>query len=117
MSTTALSTIKRTILIVFGLVIVLYSGFQAQKIIVGPVIDIYTPENGATYNMALIEITGRAKNVSFINLNDRKIFTDTAGYFKEKLLLSPGYNILKLDARDKFGSYTEKRLELILKEY
>ena len=100
-----------------GLIIVGYSLFQAQKLIYGPIIDVYTPENGATYNQTLIEIEGRAKNISHINLNDRPIFTDKTGYFKEKILLSPGYNIIKLSAEDKFNKYTEKKLEIILKEY
>ena len=117
MNRTARSLVRISIFSVFGLIILGYSLFQAQKLISGPIIDIYTPQNGATYNQTLIEIDGRARNVSYLNLNDRPIFTDKNGYFKEKLLLSPGYNIIKLDARDKFKKYTEKRLEIILKEY
>ncbi|OHB09807.1 MAG: hypothetical protein A3H52_00380 [Candidatus Zambryskibacteria bacterium RIFCSPLOWO2_02_FULL_39_26] len=99
------------------MVIVGYSIFQAWKLISGPIIDIYTPQNGATYSQTLIEIEGRARNISYLNLNDRPIFTNKNGYFKEKLLLSPGYNIIKLDAKDKFKNYTKKRLEIILKEF
>lgn len=102
---------------ILGLIIIGYSLFQAQKLLRGPIIEIYTPENGATYSQTLIEIEGRARNISYLNLNDKAIFTDKDGYFKEKLLLSPGYNIIKLDAKDKFKTYREKRLELILKEY
>lgn len=117
MNRNATSLLQTSLIGLFGLIIVGYSLFQAQKLIRGPIIDIYTPQNGATYNQTLIEIEGRAQNVAYLNLNDRKIFTDKNGYFKEKLLLSPGYNIIKLDARDKFKKYTEKKLELILKEY
>ena len=117
MNRNALSTLRIGLIVLFGLIIVGYSIFQAQKIIRGPIIEVHTPQNGATYNQTLIEIDGRARNIAYLNLNDRPIFTDKDGYFKEKLLLSPGYNIIKLDARDKFKKYTEKRLELILKEY
>ena len=106
-----------SLFILFGLIILDYSLFQAWKLISGPIVDIYTPQNGATYSQTLIEIDGRARNISYINLNDRPIFTDKDGYFKEKLLLSPGLNVIKLDARDKFKKYTEKKLEVILKEY
>ena len=102
---------------VVGAIIVGYSIFQAWKLISGPVIEVFVPQNGATYSQTLIEIEGRAKNISYLNLNDRPIFTDKEGYFKEKLLLLPGYNIIKLDAKDKFKNYTEKRLEIILKEF
>ncbi len=117
MNRNATSLIRTGLISLLVLVIVGYSLFQAQKLIRGPIIDIYTPQNGATYNQTLIEIDGRARNAAYINLNDRPIFTDKNGYFSEKLLLSPGYNIIKLDARDKFKNYTEKRLEIILKEY
>lgn len=117
MNRNAISILRTSSITILGLVIVGYSLFQAQKLLTGPVIDIYTPQNGATYSQTLIEIEGRARNIAYLNLNDRKIFTDKDGYFKEKLLLSPGYNIIKLDAQDKFKKYTEKRLELILKEY
>ncbi len=109
--------LKFTLYTIFALIILSYSVFQAQKIIFGPIIEIYSPQNGSTFNLALIEVEGRGKNISYINLNDRKIFTDKTGYFKEKILLSPGYNVIKLSAEDKFKNYTEKRLELILKEY
>ena len=117
MNRNALSILRISLVSILALIIVGYSLFQAQKLITGPVIDIYTPENGATYNQTLIEIYGRARNVAYLNLNDRPIFTDKDGYFREKLLLSPGYNIIKLDARDKFKKYTEKMLEVVLKEY
>ncbi len=105
MNRNAVSKIRIGFVVLLGLVIVAYSGFQAQKIIRGPVIKIYSPQNGSTYSKALIEIEGLAQNIAHINLNGRKIFTDKNGYFKEKLLLSPGYNIIKLDAEDKFKQY------------
>ena len=117
MNRNAVSIIRLGAISLLGIVILGYSFFQAYKIISGPRIEVYTPQNGATYSQTLIEINGRAKNIAYINLNDRKMFTDKDGYFSEKVLLSPGYNVVKLDAKDKFGAYTEKRLELILKEF
>lgn len=117
MNRSAISILRISAIFLLGLIIVGYSLFQAQKLITGPIIEVYTPQNGATYNQTLIEIDGRALNTAYLNLNGRKIFTDKDGYFKEKLLLSPGFNIIKLDATDKYKKYTEKTLELILKEY
>jgi hypothetical protein len=117
MNRNAISIIRITLITLLVLIIAGYSLFQAQKLLTGPVIDVYSPQNGATFNGALIEVTGKARNIAYLNLDDRPIFTDKNGYFSEKLLLSPGYNIIKLDARDKFKTYTEKKLEVILKEY
>ena len=117
MNRNALSTLRVSLFILFGMIILGYSLFQANKLISGPVIDIYEPQNGLTYSQTLIEIDGRARNISYLNLNGRQIFTDKDGYFKEKFILSPGLNVIKLDAQDKFKKYTEKKLEVILKEY
>lgn len=109
--------IRRVLLFILLSIIVAYSFFQAQKLISGPIIEVYSPKSGSTYTQTLIEIEGRAKNIAYLNMNDKPIFTDKTGYFKEKILLSPGYNVIKLDARDKFKKYTEKKLEIVLKEY
>ena len=117
MNRNAISILRIGALSLLAIIIVGYSFFQAHKILAGPVINIHTPQNGATYNQTLIEISGQAKNIAYINLDDRKMFTDKNGNFSEKLLLSPGYNVIKLEAWDKFGKQTEKKLGLVLKEY
>jgi hypothetical protein len=117
MNRNAISLARIGAVTIIILVIAGYALFQAQKLISGPIIDVYTPEDGATFNQTLIEVTGRARNIAYINLNDRPIFIDKNGYFEEKLLLSPGLNIIKLDAQDKFKKRTEKRLQVVLKEY
>jgi hypothetical protein len=117
MNRNASSMLKTGAIVLLGAVIVIYSLFQGSKLLTGPVIEVKTPQNGETFSQTLIEVTGNARNISYINLNDRPIFTDKDGNFKEKLLLSPGYNIIKLDAKDKFKKYTEKKLEVILKGY
>lgn len=103
-------------LILLGVLIVGYSIFQAQKILGGPKITMLSPINGATYTTALIEIKGVAKNTSTLLLNDRPLYTDKAGNFSDTLLPTDGYNIIKLEAKDKFGSETKKMIEIIYKE-
>ncbi len=103
-------------LILLGVLVVGYSAFQAQKIWNGPKITILSPINGATYTTSLIEIKGTAKNVSALMLNDRPLYTDRQGNFSDTLLLSLGYNIIKLEAKDKFGSETKKMIEIIYQE-
>lgn len=117
MNRNASSILKIALFSLLGLVILIYSLFQAQKLISGPVILISSPQNGATYNQTLIEVDGRALNVTELTLDGRQIFTDNNGYFKEKLLLSPGLNVIQLEGTDKFKSHTEKKIEVVLKEY
>ena len=92
-----------------------YSIFEARGIILGPDIVIRSPENGSGFVDSLIEIEGQAKNISYINLNDSPLAISEKGNFKEKFLLSPGYNILELDAKDRFGRQKTIYLELFYK--
>ncbi len=111
------SIVRITGISLLGIIIVAYSLFQAHKLLTGPVIDIDSPQDGAVFNTPLIQVDGHVQNVAYLKLDGRPIFTDTDGRFSEKLLLSPGYTILTLDAQDKFGKSVSKKVELILKEY
>jgi hypothetical protein len=108
--------LKTLVITVFVLIILGYSIFQAQKIIHGPEIIVTSPISGSTIQESSIEITGTTKNISEISLDDRPIFIDESGKFSEKLMLYPGYNIIKLKAQDKFGAKTEKNIELVYKQ-
>lgn len=102
------------VVIVVVLVVAGYALYQIKDIVLGPRITVLSPPNGTLFSEPLVEIRGTATNVSHITLNDLPIFTDSDGAFKEKLLLSEGYNIIEISAKDRFGRNTEKILELVL---
>ncbi|MSR73199.1 hypothetical protein EXS61_01155 [Candidatus Parcubacteria bacterium] len=108
------STIKIVSLVLVVLFIGGYSLFEARNIISGPKIEISQPINGTTTENPLIDIKGITQNASSISLNDRPITVDKEGAFNEKLLLSPGYNIIKLAVSDRFGRQKVEMLKLIL---
>jgi len=93
-----------------------YSLYQSRNLLMGPVITINEPKNGSTTEEQMIKIAGAAKNIKSISLDDRPIFIDEAGSFSEKLLLSNGYNIIKISAWDKFDKKTDKLIEVVYKE-
>ncbi len=95
------------------LFIVGYSLFEFRWVIQGPIIEIESPISGEGFDNSLIEIKGKIKNVSFLSLNDYQITVDPSGVFKEKLLLSPGYNIMKLEIKDRFGRTEVQFLEVL----
>jgi hypothetical protein len=113
------SDLKSTMrgLIVVGALLILggYALFEARGIIIGPTIEITGPKNGEGFDESLTTIEGHAKHVSFISLNDHPITVNESGYFREKLLLSPGYNIIKLKVVDRFGRERTSFLELLFK--
>ena len=101
------------ILVTTGLIV--YAYFQSREYLRGPVILIEEPQNGSLSTTSLVAIRGSAHNVSFLTFNGRQIFTDEKGIFRESLLLQNGYNIMTLEAKDRFGHKVEKRLELVYK--
>lgn len=105
-----------TIVILAVVFVVGYALFQARKIVSGPSIKVETPQNGQIVHENPIEVTGIAKNINSISLDDRAIFIDEKGVFREKLLLYPGYNIIEIDAKDRFGKKTTKMIEVVLQE-
>jgi hypothetical protein len=100
-------------IIFFSVLIVGYFIFNFRVFIAGPEIIITSPQNGETTDKDLVEVTGKAENVNFISINDRSIFLDENGNFKEFLLLSSGYNIIVIKAQDKFKRSISKNLEII----
>lgn len=99
--------------LVVALLIVGYGYFEARYLIGGPILSISNPKNGSESTENLIQIEGYAKNISYISLNDRQIYVDDKGFFKEPILLSAGYNIVRVNAQDKFGRKKQEMLELV----
>jgi len=102
--------IKILVLSLIVLSIGSYALFNSRLLITGPKLEVFEPQNGSSFNDPVIEIKGRALNISHISLNDYQIFVDEDGFFTEKLLLSPGQSIIKLYATDKF----EREVETLL---
>ena len=104
--------IRNFIVVIVICVIGGYAGFQSKKIISGPQITIQSPATTSAGSSA-VDVSGIVKNVSVVTLNDRLIPIDEAGQFKEKVLLYPGYNVIKLEATDKFGAHVTKELQMV----
>lgn len=92
-----------------------YGYYQSKNLITGPKIAIESPENGQTFSNSYIEIVGKTKNVASIILNGKQIFVDKDGSLKEGLLLAFGYNIIEIEAKDRFGRTVKETREIVLK--
>lgn len=96
-----------------ALVVVGYALFATHDFILGPTITISEPQNGSTFTQPDTYIHGQVLRIQDITLNGRSITIDDKGNFDEAILLSPGYNIFELVAKDKFGRSRTVRLELV----
>ena len=92
-----------------------YGIFRAKNLVDGPELIVTSPTNGSSVHDSYVQFSGTAKNISFLTLNDEKIFTDESGNWNEKILLSYGYNVVSVGAKDRFGREVKKTLQLIYK--
>lgn len=79
-----------------------YAFVQARPFIEGPRLTLRTPV-AEPVDDRLITLSGTARNVTALSLNNRPIFTDEQGRWHERLVLENGYTILTLRAEDHFG--------------
>lgn len=88
-----------------GVILMSYAVFQARFLIIGPQITLDS-EPESLQNERRVFLEGTAFNISRLWLNDRQIFTDTQGNFREALILENGYTISTLRAEDRYGRNT-----------
>lgn len=95
-----------------GCLVLVYVIYQARFLILGPMIEL-TDTNPSKNNQQIITLTGTARNITRLWLNDRLIYTDQAGNFNEALLLENGYTIATLRAEDRYGRMTRIKREFV----
>ncbi len=105
---------KRWLLFSLFLLFILYVLFQARFLILGPQVWITSPADGETVASPVVTVSGRAKNIAWISLNGRQIFTNEEGFWSEKLLVSRGMSIMTAQVRDRFGREREESVRVIL---
>ena len=81
--------------------LVWYAAFQARGLIIGPTLAL--ADTAVTHDTRIVILTGTARNITALTLNDRPIFTDDHGTFREQLVLENGYTIMTLRAKDRYG--------------
>lgn len=98
-----------------GIIAVLFSTyvvFQARYIIRGPQLTLID-EPGGIQNERQITLSGHAENITDIRLNGRQIVTNEDGYFAEHIVLENGYNVVQLQAHDRYGRKTVIEREFV----
>lgn len=96
------SVLKLASRLLFGGILLWYGAFQARLFIAGPSLTLST-NTVVLHDTRVTTLRGTARNVTAISLNDRPIFTDDEGNFREQLVLEYGYTILTLRAEDRYG--------------
>lgn len=106
------SRAMRIALGIFFILLLGYAYYEAQGLLFGPRINLYTP-SPITVTEEFVTIQGQADRISALFMNGAQISVTKEGGFEESLLLTPGRNIIYLTAVDSSGRKQEKTLELV----
>lgn len=69
-----------------------------------------------TDSSKIATIKGNAEKAVHLTINGREIFIDKKGNFTEAVSPLPGYSVITIFAKDKFGKIAEKKFELYTNE-
>ena len=86
------------IALVFG-----YFWHQISYLIHPPSIKIAQPVSDLTTQEKSIEISGRTVSDIYLTINGKEVYVDSRGNFSSVIDLRLGLNILKIEAKDRFG--------------
>lgn len=83
-----------------------YVGFQARFLIAGPQITMLDIPPLTTAS-STVHFSGKTANITHLRLSGRQIFTDENGVFNETAALTPGINVITIEAQDRYGRITQ----------
>ena len=108
---------KKFLLTLAILAVLGYGLFEARRLLGGPSITIDSPRDGSTTASSTIVVSGTARNISFLTINDAPVYTDEAGRFFERLSPPPGYAIFSVAAIDRFGRRATGEVRITVLNY
>ncbi len=114
MNTDTKKNIKKIVIGVLFTAIILYGFFGFKDVIEGVNLTITGIEDGATYEEPVLELSGTAKNATYLSINNRDIAVSQEGTFTDVIVLVPGYNIITVKAQDKFKKEVTEEYRVFL---
>lgn len=93
-----------------------FVGFQVYPLLHGPSLEFTTLTQGMHVDEPLIRIAGIARHTQELVVNGTTLPLSPTGDFDEKMLMSPGYNIITVLALDRFGKHMTKTYTVFLAE-
>jgi hypothetical protein len=103
-------TPKRITLVFFILFLVLVGLYFYREIaflIKTPVLEVIQPSADTTVTQETFEIFGKTDPSAYLTVNHKQVYIDKEGNFQTKIELSEGINIIKVEAKNRFGKTSE----------
>lgn len=84
------------------------AAYNMRDLMLGTPLEVVAAEDGATLESTFLPLSGVARQARELLINGRTVAIDRAGNFTDAIILSPGYNIVEVALKDRFGN-TETR--------
>lgn len=94
----------------------IYLGLKVNILIAPPKIDLFFPAQDLILSSHTIEVKGRVEGEVRLLLNNEDLGVDQNGFFQKTLDLKSGLNIIKLQAKKRYGKETVVTRRLIVSE-
>jgi cytoskeletal protein RodZ len=104
--------LNQTLLLV-GIVFVFliaYVLFQYRYAFINPPLTVYTPKDRSVVATQELEVSGKTEPETNIIINDDPVTVDQSGNFLKTISVFPGNFILNIEAENKFGKKTSKKI-------
>ncbi len=99
-------TPKRLGLVLGIIVVALIFGYfwhQLSYLINPPFVKLSQPISDFTTSEKSVNVSGQTEPDVYLTINGREVYVNSEGYFKSTVSLDSGLNILKIEAKDRFG--------------
>ncbi len=89
--------------ILFLALVIWYFWHEITFLIKAPELKVYQPATDITVNQENFEIIGQTSPVAYLTINGQEVYIDNEGMFKKEISLRDGLNIIKIEAKNRFG--------------
>lgn len=104
--------VKILLVVLASLAVIFYVIFELKSLVTGPDLTIYHPVSGPS-EINLVTLTGEAKRADSLIVNGNNILLDNEEKFATPLFLLEGYNIITIEATDRFGKTNKQQLTIV----
>jgi len=90
--------------------------YNMRDMVLGTPLEVVTAKDGATLEDTFLPLTGVARHARELLINGRTVAIDRSGKFTDAIILSPGYNIVEVALKDRFGNTDTRTYHWVVEE-
>lgn len=99
---------KKYLIVTVIIAVLSLIGYNVRDAVFGTPLQVEAAKNGATLHDTFISLSGVARQARELLINGRSVALDRSGHFTDAIILSPGYNIVEIALKDRFGKVETK---------